>query len=165
MGLLESLPEALFFFLPTHERTESPMYVCELTKRTYRSKPQIEIKGPEDAFNVLRKRFKHGEAREFFVAILLSARNTVIGIETISVGSLNASIVHPREVYQPAVAKSAASLILAHNHPSGNPEPSDDDLALTRRLVSVGDLMGIPIVDHLIVAGGGFLSLKQQGYL
>jgi len=141
------------------------MYVCELTKRTYPTRNETEIKGPEDAFRVLTQRFQHGEAREIFVAILLSARNTVIGIETISVGSLNASIVHPREVFQPAVAQSAASLILAHNHPSGNPDPSDDDLALTRRLVSVGDLMGIPIVDHLIVAGGGFLSLKQQGYL
>jgi DNA repair protein RadC len=141
------------------------MYVCELTKRTYPARAETEIKGPEDAFRVLTQRFEHGEAREIFVAILLSARNTVIGIETISVGSLNASIVHPREVFQPAVAQSAASLILAHNHPSGNPDPSDDDLALTRRLVSVGDLMGIPIVDHLIVAGGGFLSLKQQGYL
>jgi DNA repair protein RadC len=141
------------------------MYVCELTKRSYRSKPAIEIKGPEDAFRTIEKRFQHGEAREIFIAILLSARNTVIGIETVSVGSLNASIVHPREVFQPAVAQSAASLILAHNHPSGNPDPSDDDLALTRRLVQVGDLLGIPIVDHLIVAGGGFLSLKQQGHL
>jgi DNA repair protein RadC len=141
------------------------LYVCELTKRQYRGKPEKEIKGPDDAFQLLRKRFTHGEGREFFVAILLSARNTVIGVETVSVGSLNASIVHPREVFQPAVAKSAASLILAHNHPSGNPEPSDDDLALTRRLVSVGELLGIPIVDHLILAGGGFLSLKQQGHL
>jgi len=141
------------------------VYVCELTKRRYRGKPEKEIKGPDDAFQLLRKRFKHGEAKEFFIAILLSARNTVIGVETVSIGSLNASIVHPREVYQPAVARSAASLILAHNHPSGNPEPSDDDLALTRRLVQVGELLGIPVLDHLIVVGSGFQSLKQSGHM
>lgn len=141
------------------------MYVCEMTKRTYRGKPEMEIKGPEDAFQLLRKRFEHGEAREFFVAILLSARNTVIGVETVSVGSLNASIVHPREVFSPAVRQSAASILLAHNHPSGNPEPSDDDLALTRRLVQVGELLGIPVLDHLVVVGSGFQSLKQSGHM
>lgn len=141
------------------------MYVCELTKRQYRGKPEKEIKGPDDAFQLLRKRFKHGEAKEFFVAILLSARNTVIGVETVSVGSLNASIVHPREVFSPALRQSAASLLLAHNHPSGNPEPSDDDLALTRRLVQVGELLGIPVIDHLIVVRGAYQSLKQSGHI
>lgn len=141
------------------------MYVCELTKRKYRGRPPTEINGPEAAFQVLRKRFKHGEDREHFVIILLSARNTVIGVETVSVGSLNASIVHPREVFKPAVAQSAASILLAHNHPSGNPEPSDDDLALTKRLRQVGDLLGIPVIDHLVVAGGRFTSLKQEGHL
>lgn len=139
-------------------------YVCELTKRTYRGKPAVEIKGPEDAYKAIAKRFAQGGAREIFLAILLTTRNTVIGIETISVGSLNASIVHPREVFQPAVAQSAASLILAHNHPSGNPDPSRDDLRLTRRLVEVGELLGIPVLDHLIVAEGTYRSLKQDDH-
>jgi DNA repair protein RadC len=83
----------------------------------------------------------------------------------VSIGSLNASIVHPREVFRNAIRIGAASLILCHNHPSGEVDPSDDDLALTRRLVQVGDLCGITIVDHVIVGTGGYTSFKQQGYL
>lgn len=141
------------------------MYVCELTKRTYKTKDEIVVIGPEVAYKLLRDRFRHGEEREHFVILLLSARHAVIGVETISIGSLNASIVHPREVFRPAITQAAAGVILAHNHPSGNPEPSDDDLALTRRLSEVGELVGIPIIDHLVIAGDGFLSLKQSGYL
>jgi len=140
------------------------MFVRELTKRKYRGKKQTEIKGPEDAYQLVKKGLQ-SQDREHFQIMMLSARNTVIGIETISVGSLNASIVHPREVFVPAIRNSAASLILVHNHPSGNPDPSDDDIALTRRLGQVGDLVGIAIVDHLIVAGTTFVSFKQQGYL
>jgi DNA repair protein RadC len=140
------------------------VYVRELTTRKYRGKQTVEIRGPEDVFQFLKGRFQNLD-REHFLIVLLSARNTVIGIETISVGSLNASIVHPREVYKPAIAQSAASLILAHNHPSGMTDPSDDDLALTRRLQQVGELVGIPVTDHLICAGSSFYSLKQQGHL
>jgi DNA repair protein RadC len=140
------------------------VYVCELTKRKYRGRPPAEINGPEAAFQLLKKRFRHAEDQEHFVLLLLSARNTVIGVHTVSVGSLNASIVHPREVFKPAVAQSAASVLLAHNHPSGNVDPSDDDLALTKRLVQVGELLGIPILDHLIVAKGKYISLKQEGH-
>lgn len=140
------------------------MYVRELTKRKYRGKQSVEIKGPDDVFNFLKGRFS-GLDREHFLIVLLSARNTVIGIETISVGSLNASIVHPREVFKPAITQSAGSLILAHNHPSGMTDPSDDDLALTRRLSQVGELVGIPVTDHLICSGSSYLSLKQQGYI
>ena len=140
------------------------MYVCELTKRKYRGRPPAEINGPEAAFEILRKRFKHAETQEHFVIVLLSARNTVIGVHTVSVGSLNASIVHPREVFRPAVEQSAASVLLAHNHPSANVDPSDDDLALTKRLVQVGELLGIPILDHLVIAKGRYTSLKQEGH-
>jgi DNA repair protein RadC len=96
--------------------------------------------------------------------VLLSARTTVIGVHTVSVGSLNASIVHPREVFRPAVEQSAASILIAHNHPSGNVDPSDDDLVLTKRLVQVGELLGIHVLDHLIVAKGNYTSLKQEGH-
>ncbi len=141
------------------------MYVCELTKRTYRAKAEVVVTGPEVAYALLKDRFRHGEAREHFVIVLLSARQGVIGVETVSIGSLNASIVHPREVFRPAITQAAAAVILAHNHPSGNPDPSDDDLALTRRLAQVGELVGIPVIDHLVIAGDGFLSFKQSGYL
>jgi DNA repair protein RadC len=81
----------------------------------------------------------------------------------VSVGSLSASIVHPREVFQPAVAASAAGLIVAHNHPSGDPEPSPEDVAVTRRLREAGELLGIELVDHVVVAGRGYVSLKARG--
>ena len=99
--------------------------------------------------------------KEHFVAIFLNARNQVIKIETISVGSLNASLVHPREVFAPAVGISAASVILGHNHPSGDVTPSREDIELTRRIVQAGEIMGIEVVDHLIVGSDRFLSMKE----
>ena len=99
--------------------------------------------------------------KEHFVAIFLNARNQVIKTDTISMGSLNASLVHPREVFAPAVGISAASVILGHNHPSGDVTPSREDIELTRRMVQAGEIMGIEVVDHLIVASDKFLSMKE----
>ena len=99
--------------------------------------------------------------KEHFVAIFLNARNQVIKTDTISIGSLNASLVHPRELYAPAVGISAASVILAHNHPSGDVTPSKEDISLTKRMVQAGEIMGIEVVDHLIVASDKFLSMKE----
>ena len=99
--------------------------------------------------------------KEHFVAIFLNARNQIIKTETISVGSLNASLVHPREVFAPAVGISAASVILGHNHPSGDVTPSREDIELTRRMVQAGEIMGVEVVDHLIVASDKFLSMKE----
>jgi DNA repair protein RadC len=141
------------------------MYVAELTKKRYRGRRPQEVKKPEDAVQILRQRFRHAEGRELFVLLLLDTRNEVLGIETISVGTLNASIVHPREVFRPAIAAGAASILVAHNHPSGNPAPSEDDLEITKRLVKAGDLVGIPVLDHLILGKRRFLSLKQEGHL
>jgi DNA repair protein RadC len=103
--------------------------------------------------------------KEHFVAFYLDARNRVLARETISVGSLSASIVHPREVFAPALERRAASIIIVHNHPSGDPEPSDDDLALTRRLVEVGLLLGIEVLDHLVIGHGIYVSLKSRGLM
>ena len=99
--------------------------------------------------------------KEHFLAIFLNARNQIIKTETISMGSLNASLVHPREVFAPAVGISAASVILAHNHPSGDVTPSKEDISLTKRMVQAGQIMGIEMVDHLIVASDKFLSMKE----
>ena len=99
--------------------------------------------------------------KEHFLAIFLNARNQIIKTETISMGSLNASLVHPREVFAPAVGISAASVILAHNHPSGDVTPSKEDISLTKRMVQAGQIMGIEVVDHLIVASDKFLSMKE----
>ena len=99
--------------------------------------------------------------KEHFVTIFLNARNQVIQTEIVSVGSLNASLVHPREVFFPAVASSAVKVILAHNHPSGDVTPSREDIELTRRIVQAGEIMGIEVLDHLIVGSERFLSMKE----
>ncbi len=99
--------------------------------------------------------------KEHFVSVFLNARNQMICRETVSVGTLSASLVHPREVFAPAVGSSAASVILAHNHPSGDVTPSREDIELTRRMVQAGDIMGIEVLDHIIVAAERFLSMKE----
>lgn len=104
--------------------------------------------------------------REHFCALMLNTRGQVVANATVSIGSLNASLVHPRELFRDAVRHSAASMILVHNHPSGDVTPSEEDIRLTRRLTKCGDLMGIQIVDHVIVSRGHrFLSMKEQGYI
>jgi DNA repair protein RadC len=138
--------------------------VRELTTRKYRGKPPTPIRGPEDALQVVRPRFKSHE-REIFLVVLLNARHEVLRVETISVGSLNASVVHPREVFKPAIEHSAASIILAHNHPSGDPEPSEEDLSITKRLVECGELLGIGVLDHVIVATRGLVSFRARQLL
>jgi DNA repair protein RadC len=105
------------------------------------------------------------EKKEHFVTLLLDSQNSLIRINDISIGTLNEALVHPREVFEPAVRLLAARIIIAHNHPSGDLEPSDEDLKLTQRLLSVGELTGIPIIDHFIVSSAGFISFKQRGLL
>lgn len=103
--------------------------------------------------------------QEQFVALFLNARNVPLGWREISRGSVSASIVHPRELFLPAIQLAASSLIVAHNHPSNDPSPSKDDLELTRRLVKAGELLGIEVLDHLIVVDQDFLSLKEKGLM
>ena len=101
--------------------------------------------------------------REVFIAVLLNARNEVIREITVAVGCLTGSLVHPREVFQPAVRDSAAAVILVHNHPSGDPTPSPEDVQLTERLVEAGRILGIRVLDHVVVAHGGYVSLMDRG--
>ncbi len=105
------------------------------------------------------------QRREHFLCLYLNARNQVVHKEVISIGSLSASIVHPREVFRVALQHAVASVILAHNHPSGDVSPSKDDLELTRRLVKAGELMGIDVLDHLIIGAEEFVSLKEKGLM
>jgi DNA repair protein RadC len=118
------------------------------------------IRGPEDVRAEVRDLVR--ARREYFVVLLLNARHELQVRETVSIGSLNASIVHPREVFLPAILHSAASVVLVHNHPSGDPEPSEEDLAITRRLVEVGELVGIGVLDHVIVATRGTVSFRSR---
>jgi DNA repair protein RadC len=123
----------------------------------------VTIETPEDVYQ-LSKRI-HKAKKEHFLAYLLNARNVVIAEEEISVGTLTMAVVHPREVFEPAVRHSAAGIILVHNHPSGDVEPGDDDRALTKRLVGAGRLMGIEILDHVIVTRNSYTSLKALGLI
>lgn len=121
------------------------------------------IRGPEDVARTC-KRLRTAQ-REVFAVLLLNSRHEMMRRVTVSVGSLNASIVHPREVFRPAILASAASIVLVHNHPSGDPEPSEEDLSITRRLVQVGDLLGIGVLDHVLIASRGITSLRARGAL
>jgi DNA repair protein RadC len=103
--------------------------------------------------------------REMFLVVMLDARHRVLGEEIVSEGSLTSSIVHPREVFLPAVRESAGALVLVHNHPSGDPRPSDEDVAVTRRLVHAAELLGIRVLDHVIVGDGAYASFKEAGLL
>ena len=121
------------------------------------------VRGPETIFELTADIRRSN--REHFVGFYLNSRNQVLRREIISIGSLNASIVHPREVFIPALAVSAASLILAHNHPSGDPSPSEEDLAITRRITESGRLLGIELLDHVVVAREAYTSFKERRLL
>src|SRR3989339_54751 len=128
----------------------------ELVKRGL-DKDVVSIKKPTDvlplALDIRDKK------KEYFVVFYLNARNEILKRDFVSVGTLNASLVHPREVFNPAIQHSAASVIFIHNHPSGDTTPSEDDIKLTKRLVSAGEILGIEVLDHIIVAKDDFLSM------
>jgi DNA repair protein RadC len=122
----------------------------------------FDVKNPEGVVKAIRASIKD-KAKEHFKLILLNPRNKIIGISTISIGTLNASLVHPREVFKDAIAHSAASVVLAHNHPSGDPEPSEDDIEITKKLVESGKILGIEVIDHIIIGKNDYYSFKAKG--
>lgn len=138
----------------------------ELGKRIYRkhSEGRYVIKSPEDAAAYLMTDMS-SLVQEHFVVLFLNVKNEVLHKQTIFIGSLNSSIVHPREIFREAVKRSAASIICAHNHPSGNPTPSPEDIEVTDRLVEAGAIIGIELLDHLIIGDHRFISLKEKGYM
>ena len=131
-----------------------------------RQKPeeQISIDRVQDAASVVRPYVRDWNAEHFF-AIMLNTRGKMIRCDRISKGSLNSTVVHPREVFKAAIRACAAAVIFVHNHPSGDPEPSDDDIALTKRLVSAGQLVGIPVHDHVIVTDDRYVSLRSRNLI
>ena len=136
----------------------------ELGKRIASTSKEVrpQIKCPQDVANLLMEEMRFLD-REHFKVISLGTKNRVEAVDDISVGSLNASLVHPREVFKNAVKRNAAGVILIHNHPSGDPTPSREDLQITKRLVEAGEIMGISVYDHLIFGERNFISLKEQG--
>lgn len=146
-------------------RAAALLAAAELGKRmvSERTPGRPIISGPLDVYDLLRGRMTHLD-RERFVIVLLNTKNAVIGIHTVSIGTLSSSLVHPREVFKPAIQASAAGLILVHNHPSGQTEPSREDRDVTRRLVEAGQTIGIEVLDHVVI-GDFYLSLKEHGLL
>ena len=124
-------------------------------------KPRPVLRAPEDVVAEVRSQLK-GKKKEHFLVLCLDTRNRLINRRLVSMGSLDTSIVHPREVFNEAVSSYAASVIFAHNHPSGDPEPSKEDIELTKRLARAGEIVGIDVLDHIIVCDKGFVSLKAR---
>ncbi|MGD0153313.1 MAG: DNA repair protein RadC [Thermacetogeniaceae bacterium] len=122
------------------------------------------VRSPQDVCSFVMEEMCYLD-REHFRVVILNTKNQVLAVETISVGSLNSSLVHPREVFKPALLKSAAAVILLHNHPSGDATPSSEDLEITRRLVEAGKLIGIEVLDHIIIGDHVFTSLKEKAVI
>lgn len=148
--------------MPDVTETQPQYVVTSVVRRRQRKLPP-SVKAPKDIYRLMRRRLKDAD-REHFYAIMLSTKNTVLAIELVSIGSLNASIVHPREILKPAIKVSAASIILVHNHPTGDPTPSREDIEFTRRFAKCGELIGIELLDHIVLGDGRFQSLKEAGY-
>ena len=135
----------------------------ELGRRLLQHKQSALLLSPKDVWDELKD--IRDNKKEHFVIFFLDTRNQEIKREIISMGSLTASLVHPREVFEPAVRYSAAQIIVAHNHPSGDPEPSKEDLEVTQKLVESGKILGIDVIDHVVVTKDRFLSLKKQNLI
>ncbi len=127
---------------------------------------QKKIESPHAAYEAITEIAKvQEEAQEVFGILILNTKNKIVAAHEVSRGTLNSSMVHPREVFKPAVLHNAAAIICFHNHPSGNPEPSKEDIGITNRLVEAGKIMGIEILDHIIVGDGEYVSLKERGMM
>ncbi|USK86149.1 JAB domain-containing protein [Peribacillus asahii] len=126
--------------------------------------PQRNVKSPEDAF-ILLKQFLGEADREYFIVVCLDTKNQPTAINVCHMGSLNASIVHPREVLKVAILSNSASIIVGHNHPSNDPTPSREDIEVTKRLTEAGKIVGIDLLDHIIMGTDNFISLKEKGYI
>lgn len=135
----------------------------EIGKRLYGNKRTKLVAHPKDIW--LLTRDESIKKKEYFIVFYLNTRNQVIQKEIISIGSLSASIAHPREVFEPAVRHHAGQIILAHNHPSGDCAPSQEDIQTTRRLVKAGEILGIEVLDHVVVTKDDYLSMKEKGMM
>ena len=142
-----------------------PLYTTRLVREaTFTFPTRGQLCTPADVAAVLQEYFRDRD-REEAILCLLDTANTLIGLSCISVGGLAASIVEPRQVFKVAILANAAAIILAHNHITGNPEPSREDIRITRQLVEAGKIMGVPLHDHLIIAGAKYTSLAERGLL
>ncbi len=138
----------------------------EIARRleSFNDEDKQKISSPEDIYRRLYPKMRE-QKKELFIELCLDTKNRIIREEIISVGSLNANIVHPREVFKLALAESAAHIIVAHNHPSGDPAPSREDIEITKKLAQTGIIMGITLLDHVIIGDGRHFSMKEAGHI
>lgn len=143
----------------------------EIARRTYNNDQTSNDKqktkrvlSAEDVYKLVKSKLKNYTKEHFFV-LSFDTRSKLLGIDEISVGTLNANLVHPRETFEAAIHRHSAQVIIVHNHPSGDPDPSEDDLTITKRLIESGKILDIEVLDHLIVTQNGFLSFKERGLI
>ncbi|MEW6398199.1 MAG: DNA repair protein RadC [Bacillota bacterium] len=136
----------------------------ELARRLWAEEvgPRPVVRNAQDLAALVLPRLRYLD-REHLLVVMVDASNRVVGVETVSVGDLTSSIAHPREVFKPCIRRNAAAVALAHNHPSGDPRPSQDDVLVTERLVEAGKLLGIEVLDHVILSDDSYISLRQTG--
>jgi DNA repair protein RadC len=167
LNLVNATPGSLNkFHGVSNAKAATILAAVELGKRISSTKASesFKITSPQDVSALVMEDMRYYK-KEYFKIILLDTKNKVIDIITISIGSLNSSIVHPREVFLEAVKKSSASIILLHNHPSGEVQPSREDINITQRLIEAGDIMGIKVLDHIIIGDGTYLSFKEENII
>lgn len=119
---------------------------------------------PQNGFDLMTQ-FLGNVDREHFIVMCLDSKNQPTALNVCHIGSLNSSVVHPREVFKPAILSNAASIMVGHNHPSGNPEPSEADFIMTKKLVAAGEILGIKVLDHIVMGDNEFTSLKEEGHI
>lgn len=141
-----------------------PRYKVTLVREGSGVSEHKAIRSPEDIFAIMAQEYENAVV-ETAQMLALDTKNKIIGVFTISTGSLNASIIHPRDVFQRAILSNAAAVVLVHNHPSGDPTPSPEDRELTRKLVEAGKMLDIEVLDHVVIGEGRFVSLKERGVI
>jgi len=167
LNLAEATPESLNkFHGVSNAKAASILAAVELGKRISATKIEdtFKITSPQDVSSLVMEDMRYYK-KEYFKIILLDTKNKVIDIKTISIGSLNSSIVHPREVFLEAVMKSRASIIHLHKHLSGEVQPSREDINITNRLIKAGEIMGIKVLDHIVIGDGTYLSFKEENII
>ncbi|MBZ4645006.1 MAG: repair protein RadC [Petroclostridium sp.] len=140
--------------------------VIELGKRmaSFRNENRVRISSPADVSRYVMEEMRYLK-QEHFKVIMLNVKNRVLKQVDVSIGTLNASLVHPRDVFSEPIRNKCASIILVHNHPSGDPSPSQEDIEVTKRIVESGKILGIDVLDHIIIGDGKYISLKEKGYM
>lgn len=164
-GLINPLPEDLKQIKGIGEaKAAQILALAELVGRfkSFKSGDEYSVSSPKDVAFYMMNEMKSLK-KEYFKLIMLNTKNIIISVKNVSIGNLNSSIVHPREVFIEAIKTSSASVILCHNHPSGDPSPSKEDILITKRLKECGTLIGIEVLDHIIIGNETYISLKEKG--